>query len=494
MGTGGEPVMQLPIRIDDNRNQGLQLQVFEQIRGLILDGRLRPGTRLPASRMLADDLGISRNTVVLAYDRLRDEGYLEVRKPNGTYVSSVVIPDGPGVPGNGEVESAAPDYRTRLVFRGRTHVVVSPYDDRVPYDFWVGRPDARLFPAKTWQTLVNQSMRRMRHGISTYTDPAGLHRLRTAVAEYVGLARGIKADADQVMIINGTQEGLNVMARLFVRADTPVVVENPGYLGAANVFESYGARLISIPVDGNGVSPEDLPNGAALYYLTPSHQYPTGVTLSMERRERLLQRATRLGGYIVEDDYDADFYYDSAPLPALKSLDTDEQVVYLGTFSKSLGAGLRLGYMILPRHLVEAATTAKALLNNCSPWLSQASLAEFIESGGFMHHLRRIRQIYRARRDVLLDALGRHFGPVEATGAQSGMHLAWRLPDGFPEADDLERRCRRFGVGVYSVPTGNARASGDARQRHARTVMMGYAGLDETEIAEGVSRLSQAAE
>lgn len=489
--------MQLPLRIKDRTGQTLQLQIFEQIRRLILDGRLRPGACMPASRVLAADLRVSRNTVVLAYERLEAEGYLAIRQPTGTFVSRNVIFDSPSLPVapvTDDQDAAAMRRRARLVFRGESHIVVSPYDKPVPYDFWVGRPDARLFPARLWQNVNNRKLHQMRDGISGYSDPAGLWALRQAVADYVGVARGIKAATNQVLIINGIQEGLNILARLFVRRGTEVAIENPCYRGAANVFASHGARLIPVPVDGHGANVARLPRDAAFIYLTPSHQYPTGVTLSLERRARLLEWAEQLCVYVVEDDYDSDFYYDSAPLPALHSLDTHDQVIYLGTFSKSLAAGLRIGYMIVPRHLAAVATTVKALLNNCSSWLPQALLAEFISSGAFMHHLRRIRTIYCARRNRLLEALNAHFGAVEIRGAQGGMHLVWYLPKEFPAAFQLERRCRRDGVGVYSVKTGNALVVGAAEARHARTVMLGYAALDETEITEGVRRLAGALE
>lgn len=487
--------MQLPIRIDEESGEGLQLQIFEQIRSLISDGRLKPGTPLPASRVLASDLDVSRNTVVLAYEQLVSEGFLEVRQPSGTFVSSNVIPDSPATPGAApadEHNAAADSLRKRLVFHGQSHVVTSPYANPVPYDFWVGRPDARLFPTKTWQRLTNSSLRQIGTNISRYGEPAGVWKLRQAVAEYAGAARGIRADASQVLIVNGIQESINILARLFIQPGTRVAVENPCYSGAANVFDSHGATLVPVPVDEHGAAVTPPPQDVAFAYLTPSHQYPTGGTLPLERRMRLLEWARRERSYIVEDDYDSDFYYDSVPLPALQSLDEHGQVIYLGTFSKSLAPGLRLGYMIVPEHLVEVATKVKALLNNCCPWLAQDLLAEFVASGAFIHHLRRIRTIYCARRDCLVETLHDHFGNVDLRGSQGGMHLVWQLAEAFPSALDLERRCRSAGVGIYGISTGNAVVAGDAETRYARTVMLGYAALDEDQIAEGVRRIAAA--
>ena len=216
-------------------------------------------------------------------------------------------------------------------------------------------------------------------------------------------------------------------------------------------------------------------------------------TLSPQRRHRLHAWAARCGSYIVEDDYDSDFHYDATPLPAMKAEDEHDQVIYLGTFSKSLGAGLRVGYMILPPHLVADACCAKALLNNCSPWYAQALLAEFLSSGAFAQHLRRVRTIYRARRNRLIQALEQRFGEARVAGAQAGMHLAWQLPPGLPPAAELERQARAYEVGVYGLATGNALVTGPAAEaRFERTVMLGYAALDETEIDDGVARLAQA--
>lgn len=487
--------MQLPLRIDFHSTQSLQLQIFEQIRRLITDGRLKASTRMPASRVLADDLGVSRNTVVHAYEKLVGEGYLEMRKPVGAFVShkAVVGTPMPAVePAQENVNSPAVKRHERLVFRGESHFVISPYDRPVLYDFWVGRPDARLFPAKIWQQISRQ-LHETYVGNSTYGHPAGLWELRQAIADHVGAARGIRTTANEVVLTHGIQEGLNILARMFITSGTPVAVENPCYLGAANVFSSHGARLCPTAVDSRGVDVEKLPQDAAFIYVTPSHQYPTGSTLSPERRMQLQAWALRNHAYIVEDDYDSDFFYDSAPLPALKSLDKHDQVIYLGTFSKSLGAGLRIGYMILPPHLASTAIAVKGLINNCMPWFTQAVLAEFMVSGAFQHHLRRTRMVYNARRDFLVKTLNQRFGGSEIYDAQAGMHVAWQLPPGAPDAFDLERLARSFGVGVYSLRTGNSLVMGDeAEARYANAIMLGFAALDEREIDEGIRRLAKA--
>jgi len=445
--------------------------------------------------VLADDLGVSRNTIVLAYERLTGEGYLEPRKPVGAFVSAKVLADAPPPAAHTGIEDVAAkgDQRNkRLIFSGESHHVISPYEQPVSYDFWVGRPDARLFPIKVWQQISRQ-MQDVHDGNSAYGHPAGLWSLRQAIADHVGAARGIRATANEIIVTNGIQEGLNILARMFIAQGTSVAVENPCYSGAANVFKSHGARLVSADVDEQGIQVAQLPKDASFIYVTPSHQYPVGVTLSAQRRVQLQDWAKKAHAYIVEDDYDSDFFYDAAPLPALKSQDTFDQVIYMGTFSKSLGAGLRLAYMVLPPHLAQAAIKVKALINNCTPWFTQAVLSEFMTSGQFLHHLRRTRMTYSARRDHLVRALGQHFGGSEIYGTQAGMHLAWQLPDQAPNAVEFERLMRGHSVGVYSFQTGNALVLGEAAMaRYARSLMLGFAALDEAEIDEGVRRLAQA--
>ncbi len=496
--------MQLPLIVDARGREPLHVQIFEQIRLRILDGTLRPRTRLPASRVLAADLAVSRNTVVLAYERLGAEGYLDMCGPRGTFVAPDPVRDQPiGIPLSSDDRQIDVDTDTDteidaddapLVFSGQAHAVVPPHGELLPYDFWVGRLDARLFSPRHWQRLLARTLFEMPIGNSLYTAPAGLHSLREAVAQHVGTARGIAVHARDVLIVNGIQEALNIVARMFVQQGTRVAIENPGYLGAANVFASYGAQLVPVDVDAHGVDTSRLPANAALLYVTPSHQYPTGATLSLERRDRLRRWAEQSGAWIVEDDYDSDFHHGGAPLPALKARDAAQRVLYCGTFSKSLGGGLRIGYMIMPPQLMEAATTIKALLNNSSAWHPQALLAEFLASGAFLHHLRRMRAIHAARRDALLAALAERFGPVDITGEQSGMHLVWRLPPELRDTKTLRARARERGVALYDYETANVYIADEkTRTRHSRSLALGYAALDERELATAVDRIAQAA-
>lgn len=486
--------MQLTLRIDPLSRQSLQQQLFEGIRRRILDGHLRPGMAVPASRALSEQLGVSRNTVVLAYERLIAEGYLQTRPAFGTFVNR----DLPEQALRSTREEAplpepagAPAVRQPPAVRARAQRVVNPNHHQLLIDFWVGRPDPHTFPTKTWRRLLLHHLATGGQPLTEYGDPAGLLALRRAIADYLGPARGIRAEPQQILIVAGIQQALNIAALLLVREGGEVVLECPCYQGAAYVFEQHGARLRPVPVDARGLIAGELPRSAvSLAYVTPSHQYPLGGTLPLERRVRLLEWACESGAYIVEDDYDSDFRHVGSPLTALAGLDRSGHVIYLGTFSKSIGAGLRLGYMVLPYALVEASRIVKALLDNGNPWLEQAVLADFIASGSYDHHLRRIRQLYRARRDCLIEALRARFGPVRLSGLEGGMHIVWHLPAHFPEAPEIQSLALQARVGVYALDGGAATDFGRTDYRR-RTLLLGYSSLNETRIREGVERLAR---
>lgn len=485
--------MGIPISLDPRSRQSLQAQLYERVRVLILGGRLKPGTPLPASRSLADQLGVSRNTVLLAYERLVAEGYLQTREAIGTYVSFELPEDCLTAKRLASMaETNAQDFYTRrpIAFEGRAQAVVN--QQRLAYDFWLGRPDPHSFPIKAWRRLINRTLVTAGTRLTEYRDPAGLIDLRQAIADHLGPARGINVEPDQIIIIAGCQEGLNLTARLLLREGMSVAIENPAYQGAAYLYESYRAHLTPVCVDDNGLCVEELPDeGAALLYVTPSHQYPMGFTLPLERRLRLLDWAWRTGTYIIEDDYDSDFRYRGSPIAALMGLDNHGCVIYLGTFSKSLGAGLRLGYLVVPKPLAEAARAAKALLDNGHPWLEQAVLAQFIAGGGYNNHLRRIRQSYAARRDCLIDCLKQHFGDVVISGSECGMHIAWHLADELPRAAELHALAAERNVGIYTLQSGAASDFGGCAYSE-RSIVLGFSSLDERQIRSGIERIASA--
>lgn len=486
--------MQLMISLDANSERSLQSQLFEQIRGMIIEGRLKASDPIPASRELCRQLGVSRNTVVLAYDRLFAEGYIESKRSVGTFVSAC-IPE-TGLTLEGPYSGSAADRggervpRERgVVFGGRAQGMLNPHQDAIDIDFWAGRPDAKSFPMKAWRRIINRRLLQAGSSLTEYHDPQGDARLRRAIADHLGPARGIVTTPDQVIIVGGIQDGLTILAGLLVDAATTVVLENPCYQGAAYVFENRGAEILPVDVDDRGLDVADLPDVRhCVAYVTPSHQHPTGATLALDRRIDILKWALRTRSYVIEDDYDSDFRYSGSPLTALKGLDTHGSVIYLGTFSKCMGAALRLGYLVVPKELVEPARALKTLGSSGQPWLEQTAMAEFIASGAFARHLRRIRQTYLRRRDHLAAELRRQFGDVTLAGLDGGMHFVWHLPEEWPTADDVCAAALARKVGVYSANNGAACTPGDnAPSDHI--LVLGYSALNEAEISEGVRRL-----
>jgi GntR family transcriptional regulator/MocR family aminotransferase len=485
--------MAIPIELDHASRQSLQGQIFEQLRHLILGGRLKPGTLVPASRVLAEQLGISRNTVLLVYDRLVAEGYLQARKAIGTYVN-LELPETclAATRRINTSPSAGSEVANRPAIPFVGPAPINKNTQHLDFDFYPDRIDVDLFPLKIWRRFINRTLTSTLTHFTACGDPGGLPQLREVIADHLGIARGISVSADQVIITAGSQEGLNLAARLLIKEGTLVATEDPCYQGAASLFESYYARLIPIPVDRDGLDVEQLPKeGVALIYVTPSHQYPLGFTLPIERRLRLLEWARRCGSYIIEDDYDSDFRYRGSPLTALMGLDDHGCVMYLGTFSKSMGAGLRLGYLVVPKALIPAARTAKALLNSGHAWLDQATMAELIRSGAYGNHLRRMRNIYSKRHDCLIDALRQHFGAVQLSGLESGLHLAWHLPANYPDASDLQALALRHGVGIYTIGSGTTYDFGKGGYS-ARTIVLGFSSLNEYQIRAGIRRLAHA--
>ena len=486
--------MQIPLLLDRSRPATLAVQIVEQLRDAILQGRIAPGTRMPSSRKLADQLDVSRNTVVRAYESLMIEDYVEARPASGMFATQR-LPDHKAPPASTPAVASDPVDRSPMPLPYapiRAPDLVPRSGNRLTFDFFPGRPSAGLFPLKTWRRLLQASLS---HGgaigLAQYSDPAGLAVLRTAIASHIAAARGIVADVNRIVVTGGVQEGINIAARLFLGAGTVGAIENPCYQGARFAFETWGAEVVAVPVDSEGIVLDALPRTpTALIYVTPSHQYPTGYVLSLERRHALIAWARRSGCYILEDDYDGDFRYEGSPLPSIASLAPD-CTIYLGTFSKSLGAGLRLGYVVVPAPLAGATRRAKALLNNGNSWLDQATLAEMIRSGSYASHLARIRSRYKESRDSLLLALRRQFGSAEISGAASGLHLFWRLPPGVPDAPVLEEVARRNRVGIYSLASGGAYDATDSDLAR-RGVILGYAALLPRQIEQGIVRLSEA--
>ena len=486
--------MQVVLSVDPSDPRTLQRQLFDQIRELILDNKLRSGDHVPASRALSEQLGVSRNTVILAYEQLLSEGYIESRPNVGTFVS-FNLPERVMVAGNHAAqmeERRANDNGNGIALPNgmRSQAVISPNRGRLDLDFWVGRTDATTFPANEWRRILDAKVRYGGVRLAEYQDPQGLPELRQAVADHIGPARGVSADPEHIVVVNGSQDGLSLIARLLAGSISTFIHEDPCYQGARFLFENCGFKMLPVQVDDEGIDVERLPRTRrAILYVTPSHQYPLGVTLSLERRLRLLEWAARTDSFIIEDDYDGDFRYEGTPLTALRGLDRNGRVLYLGTFSKSLAAGLRLGFVVAPPQLAHGLREWKALVSNGAPWLEQTAMAEFMSSGGFMRHLRRIRAVYKARRDIVAGALAHSFAGAQIKGLRGGMHLSMRVPERFGPALAIAEEAARRGVGIYTPGCGGAFISPD-NPRVRDTLLFGYAALPEKSVRTAMTRLA----
>jgi GntR family transcriptional regulator / MocR family aminotransferase len=333
----------------------LAARIYRQLLDAILDGRLRAGERLPPTRELARRLEVSRNTVATAYDRLTAEGFLVGKVGAGTFVSTAPITRlrSRSAPAGGA--------RPRPSWRTAEPVMLPRAGEDPVYDFRVGMPDPRLFPLETWRRLVARELKPAALRSAAYADPGGRPDLRAAIARYVGVSRSVRTGADDVLVTNGAQQGLDLIGRVLIEPGAMVAVEEPGYPPARAVFESHGARVVGVPVDSDGLDVTALPRSAALVYVTPSHQFPMGIPMSLARRTALLEWAERAGAVVVEDDYDSEFRFSDRPLEPLQSLDTAGRVVYVGSFSKTLLPGLRLGFLVPPASLRSALRAAKQL-------------------------------------------------------------------------------------------------------------------------------------
>lgn len=417
----------------------LHRQLYEALRRALLDGKLGAGERLPSSRDLAQDLGLSRNTVVAALNQLSVEGYLVSRVGSGTYVNDSVPRQGgrPGGPGAGPTRQSGPGVLPRLSQRGHALAHRFNAEQLEVQPFAPGIADFSAFPLALWQRLQNKHWRMAYPDMLDYNAAGGYAPLRRAVADHLRVLRSVQLDADQVIITTGTQQSLELCARLLADHGDTVWIEDPAYWGAVKAFMANGLVLHPVPVDAQGLAPgpQDEARPPRLIYVTPSHQYPTGAVMSLARRHQLLATARAHGAWVLEDDYDSEFRFSGPPLSSLEGLDSDGRVFYMGTFSKVLYPGIKLGYLIVPKALVADFKRAHYDLHRPGQLPLQAALAEFIEMGHFASALRRARQGYAQRRDALLAALTPVLDPADdgggarIGGAEQGLHLCLRLPD-----------------------------------------------------------------
>jgi len=520
------PILNSKPHTSPGARQGALVQLFEHVdenlslrdrlcmalRQGINGGHLLPLQRLPSSRLLAADLGISRVTVEAAYSQIEAEGYLDRQVGKGTFISAEVTPLAANKqPLEGREhrfarKNAASDLSQHPGLSTRGAAIIATggcFDPQTPLPFAAGSPDLRAFPHRLWRQTTHKVMRLKGENLMGYGDPQGYLPLRESVAQYLRQSRGVVCNASRVVITTSSQQALQLLATLLVDNGDCVWIEQPGYLGARNAFLGAGADLQPIPVDAQGMNFAGHSPVPRLISLTPSHHYPTGVSLSLARRLALLKYAAEQNSWIVEDDYDSELHYDGRPLPAMQGLDKQQRVIYLGTFSKVLFPSLRIAYMVLPPQLVEPMTQLRTVFDGHSSQFMQAITAEFIQQGHFAAHLRAMRQLYHSRRDHLLSQIHQKLGswmvPQTAAG---GLQLAVKLPDKQELA--LTRQARHLGVitpglsALYlpdSFPAAPSPAS-DLRVPACSPPekdgwLLGFSALTPAEITAAVARLSQ---
>jgi GntR family transcriptional regulator/MocR family aminotransferase len=458
------------------------------LRAAILDGRLRPGARLPATRDLARQCRLSRGTIVTAFEQMKSEGYLSARTGSGTYVNTV-LPDS-------LLEVA---HKARTPFRRHPARRLSdvatrahPFRTSAPSRtraFRANQPALDLFPTTLWAQVAGRTLRRASIDQLRGCDPLGYEPLRKAVADYLYGARGVSCGLEQVVIVSGVQEALDLVGRLVLDAGDGACLENPGYIGAALTFVALGARIFSEPIDAEGmVLPRPRHRQARIVYVTPAHQFPIGVSMSLPRRLALIDWAHRAGALIFEDDYDSEFRYAGSPVPALQGLDRHGVVLFAGSFSKVLFPSVRLGYLVVPTDLVDRVAALKSIANRFAPVLEQATLSDFITEGHFGRHVRRMREVYAERLGVLIES-GRETlaGLLDISDVEAGLQtVAWlvRNIDGGSAAAAASEH------NVEVIPV--SRYCREPIEREG--LVLGFAAVDAREIKRGVRELAAALE
>ncbi|MGA2215541.1 MAG: PLP-dependent aminotransferase family protein [Bryobacteraceae bacterium] len=481
------------IAVDRKSDKPLHRQIYDAFRAMILERRLQPGQQIPSSRALAEELRISRIPVLGAYAQLLAEGYIESRSGAGTFVTSSLSDQFLGT--RPAVTPVVNDPATDAISRVSKLLPV----EGTPWflgagAFSVGQIACDHFPFRVWSDLVTYHARRVRASSMNYSDPMGSLEFREVIAAYLRTARAVHCDASQIMVVNGSQHALDLSARVLLDPESPVWIEEPGYVFLRHALTLSGCRLVPVPVDGEGLDVAagiELCRNARVAYVTPSHQYPLGATMSVARRLQLLEWAHSAGAWIVEDDYDSEYRYESMPVASMQGLDPGARVIYIGTFSKVLFPSLRLGYMVIPPALVSRFLTVRQTNDLGPSHLYQAALADFISAGYFTRHIRKTRHLYAERRNALAQALRKEFGAelerseMEILGAEAGMHLVITLPPGL---SDQKISARAAQEGLWLWPLSAAYAGPNVRQGF----VLGFGGTKAADIPHQVRRLRKA--
>jgi GntR family transcriptional regulator/MocR family aminotransferase len=479
--------MNLDLILEENSLLPLYRQIYEKIRAMILSGQLPAGSRLPPSRSIAKQLNLARVTVTTAYEQLQVEGYVVSRVGAGTFVAESFPLD--RQVSNSHNESFLPSFSQwgRRILASPMVLDQNRANIRPEIDFGFGRSFPHIFPYDTWRRLLARYLSTDDTMLSRYGTVAGFSPLRQAVADYLVRLRGVRCTAEEVVIVSGMQQALDILSRLLLNSGDEVLVETPGYIDAFELFRTFGAELRALPVDENGFPAERIPAGcqARFAFVTPSHQFPRGGNMPLARRLALLHWARQASALILEDDYDGELRYSEHPLAALQGLDEDGRVIYLGTFSKVLFPAMRLGYLVLPPTLLGPFLQAMQLVDRGAPTLTQAAVADFITEGHFERHLRRLRKVYGRRRQILVEELDQHLqGLVQYSTDEAGLHVMLYLAPQYDETAVI-REAALAGVGVYPG------APYHVEQPPRPSILLGFSGLSKQEIAEGIIRLAQ---
>lgn len=477
----------------------LYRQIYEQIRKSVLDGKLRAGSRMPSTRGLAVELGVSRRTVLLAYQELLAEGFIVGKVGGGTYVASE-LPDvrfNPEKNRDSEGEDRIgpkprlSEYGRRISKTlGRTVASWPARQAQIPYNFHFGQPAVDWFPRETWRRLLNRWAQRPSLDSLGFSPPEGHPPLREAIADYLARARGVSCTPDQVIIVGGSQQAIDLTARLFIDAGDCVAIEEPHYHAARQIFVTAGATLLPIPVDGDGLDVGKLEargSKVRLLFTTPSHQFPTGALMPLARRLAMLQWAKRNNAYILEDDYNSEFRFSGKPIASIQGIDRGDRVIYVGTFSKALFPALRLGYIVAPKAVVPLFKSAKFFSTGYTPLLQQKVLTDFINEGDFDRHLRRVRRWAAVRKQVTLDAIQQYLGDrVTVQGSDGGLHMiVWFNNISRYEVPALVSAAAEKGVGIYPI------APYYLKPPEQGGILLGYASMIEKDIRDGIHVLSK---
>jgi len=465
-------------------------RLYRLICRAILEGHLAAGARLPSSRDLAAELGIARNTVLQVYDQLAEEGYVHAGVGRGTYVEDISqdLVEPAAVDDGGEPAAARAAAGHDLSRRGRRLLSNLGFSNRQSGAFMPGIPDVREFPLKTWSRIQNRQWRAGPWDLMRYAPAGGHGPLRQAISDYLGSVRSVRSTAQQVVMTTGIHQGIDVAARLLCDPGDTVWVEEPAYWGVRNLLMSLGLRLVPIRVDDEGIWPGEAERAhpPRLIVVAPSHQYPLGMVMSLARRRMLLDYARQVSCWILEDDYDSEFRYDTRPLSSLQGMDEAGRVLYAGSFSKTLCPGLRVGFLVVPQALAGAFADSVAELYREGNMMTHAVLADFIREGHLSSHIRRVRRRYAERRACLIEEIRRHFGDsLDVVGGEAGLHLILALPDGVDDTlvvrDALQQGVVTRALSTYYTDRAHARPG----------LLLGYAGATPEEIRPAFDTLAR---